>query len=172
MDSSISHTIFRLTLDSRCLDANECGMMTKMDRPLLTRRTSLKTIAAVGFANCAVAAEKLRAGVVPAGAVLPGGQIETFWAHCADVSDLGFRYMEVNNTRARIAEAYIDRAADFQERMAKRKLVLAGLALFSHTSGASLKDELMPKHLLAGKFLKAIGGALLDAHDCARPRVE
>jgi sugar phosphate isomerase/epimerase len=115
--------------------------------------------AAASVARKAAAAGQLfRAGVVPAGGVSPSGQTSAFWEHCTEAAELGFHYIEVNNTRLRLAETYADRIAEFQQEMAMRHLTMAGLALFSHASDREAQAELVEEHLVLGRFLQAVGG--------------
>lgn len=94
------------------------------------------------------------AGIVPAGRST-GNAVEAFWNHCDEVSALGFHHMEFNNTRAQIAEAYLDRVPVFRNEMTRRNLKLAGLALFSH---AAERDAPVEQHMRLGRFLEAAGG--------------
>lgn len=110
----------------------------------------------------------LRAGIVPAGPGAQGGQhgqasdpIATYWANCDGVAALGVHFIEINNTRARIAEAYATRVSEFRDEMAKRHLTMTGLALFSHMSDPSQRDELIRQHMLLGRFLSSVGGSYI-----------
>src|SRR5258707_13461258 len=92
------------------------------------------------------------AGIVPAGKTSPDGQIETYWNHCDEVAKLGFHRIEINNTRARIAEYYSNRISEFNDAMASRKLNIAGLALFSRAAESSDLKGLIDGHMLLGRF--------------------
>lgn len=115
--------------------------------------------------------QNFRAGVVPAG---PGRQaantttsprrdnaVDVFWSNSDKVAALGFHFIEFNNTRAQIAEAYASRAAEFQAQLAARRLKLAGLALFSHMAEPAKRTELIDQHLLLGKFIAGAGGSYI-----------
>jgi sugar phosphate isomerase/epimerase len=116
----------------------------------MTRRTFLVT----ALSACAASRQSFVAGIVPAGRNATNS-VETFWNHCDEVSALGFHHIEFNNTRAKIAEAYLDRTSAFRDEMARRNLKLAGLALFSR---AAARDAPVEQHMRLGRFLEATGG--------------
>ncbi len=97
------------------------------------------------------------AGVVPAGRSSPG-EVKDFWSHCDEVAGLGFHRVEVNNTRARIAEYYSDKISEFTDAMASRKLTLVGLAQFSRMATGGASQDVIDQHMLLGRFLAAVGG--------------
>jgi inosose dehydratase len=125
--------------------------------------------AAVGTLKAAAPSRQaFIAGVIPAGrtstsaAAAPNTDpIATFWKNCDDASGLGFRHIEFNTTRTRIAESYADRAAEFKDETARRGLKLAGLALFSHTANRAERSEVIERHMLLGRFLAALGGTYI-----------
>jgi sugar phosphate isomerase/epimerase len=110
--------------------------------PLLAPRASRQTFSA---------------GVVPSGRTSPG-EVKDFWSHCDEVASLGFHRIEVNNTRAKIAEYYSDRVSEFTDAMAGRNLTLVGLAQFSRAAEDEVHPELIDQHMLLGRFLAAVGG--------------
>jgi sugar phosphate isomerase/epimerase len=71
---------------------------------------------------------------------------------------LGIHLIEINNTRAEIAEAYASRVNEFRDEMAKRNLTMSGVALFSNMADAGRRAELIQHHLMLGGFLAAVGG--------------
>ena len=96
-------------------------------------------------------------GIVPAGRSSPG-EVKDFWSHCDEVSRLGFHRVEVNNTRAMIAEAYSSKVSEFTQAMASRNLTLVGLAQFSRLAEDGASAELIDQHMLLGRFLAEVGG--------------
>jgi len=126
---------------------------------------SIATAAVSAPGARAVSGQSFLAGVVPAGPGRSSGQVKaaagpatTYWNNCDEVRQLGFHHLEINNTRARIAELYSNRIAEFKDEMAKRHLTMAGLALFSHMSGGGERQGLLESHMLLGRFLAAVGG--------------
>ncbi len=97
-------------------------------------------------------------GLVPAGKTTIETGVRDFWTRCDEVSEAGAHQMEFNNTRARIAEAYVGRVAEFREGMAERRMNLPGLAQFSHMGNSEETPTLLQQHLLLGKFLSSVGG--------------
>jgi sugar phosphate isomerase/epimerase len=95
---------------------------------------------------------------VPAGRSSTPGQVEGYWTHCDEVASLGFHHIEINDTRAKIAEYYFGRIPEFKDAMAGRGLNMAGLALFSRAAEGSERRELIDRHMLLGRFLAAVGG--------------
>jgi inosose dehydratase len=128
------------------------------------RRQLLMGLAAAAVRAQTLGAQTFRAGLVPAG---PGKQAgaassrdsaATYWSNCDEASALGFHFIEFNNTRAEIVEAYTSRIAEFKDEMFKRHLTLAGVALFSHAAQSSKRAELIEHHMRLGRFLAAVGG--------------
>jgi sugar phosphate isomerase/epimerase len=113
---------------------------------------------AISLRASASAGQPFTAGIVPAGRGSAPGQVEGFWEHCDEVASLGFHQIEINNTRAKIAEYYSDRTSEFKDEMARRRLSLPGLALFSRASLDGERAEVLTHHLLLGRFLAAVGG--------------
>ncbi len=113
----------------------------------MTRRELLIATSA-GCVARAASPQTFIAGIVPAGR-------SDFWTNCDEVSSLGFHHIEFNNTRAQIAEAYLDRVEEFKDQMARRDVHLAGLALFSR---AADRESPSDKHMVLGRFLEAVGG--------------
>jgi sugar phosphate isomerase/epimerase len=93
--------------------------------------------------------------MVPAGKT---GAVQDFWSHCEEVTELGVHHIEFNNTRMRIAEAYLQRVSEFQDRMMSQGLAVSGIAQFSHMDRQSEFSEILQQHLLLGEFLFKIGG--------------
>lgn len=126
----------------------------------VTRRTflELSLAAALSRSAAAVSSQPFVVGVVPAGRIGSPGHVDDYWNQCDELTQLGFRAMEINNTRVQIAEYYTERLTQFHEEMSKRKLTLAGLALFSRASDDRNQTELLKSHLLLGKFLAKVGG--------------
>lgn len=97
-------------------------------------------------------------GLVPAGKTTAETAVQDFWSHCDDVARLGVHHIEFNNTRARVAEAYLARASEFQDRMSSRGLAISGVAQFSHMDRQAELAEILRQHLLLGEFLSKTGG--------------
>ena len=130
-------------------------------RYFLTAATS----AAIALKARAAAGQTFIAGVVPAGPGRSSGQASssgnparTYWTNCDEVCGLGFHHIEINNTRAGIAELYSNRVPEFKDEMAKRQLTLAGLALFSHMAESGERLDLIEHRMLLGRFLAAVSG--------------
>jgi sugar phosphate isomerase/epimerase len=117
--------------------------------------------ATVGGSVAAASAQPFVAGAVPAGRIGSPGHVEEYWNQCDELAQLGFRAIEINNTRVQIAEYYTDLLPEFRQEMAKRGLTLAGLALFSRASENRNQTDLLKSHMLLGKFLSGVGGHYL-----------
>jgi sugar phosphate isomerase/epimerase len=124
------------------------------------RRRFLEISLAATLSRSAAAAssQPFVAGAVPAGRIGSSGHAEEYWNQCDELAGLGFRVIEINNTRVQIAEYYTERLQEFRQEMSKRSLTLAGLALFSWTSDNRNQIELLKSHMLLGKFLSGVGG--------------
>lgn len=101
---------------------------------------------------------RFTAGLIPVGKTTVENGVHDFWSHCDDVSKAGVHRIEFNNTRAKIAEAYVNRAAEFREGMAALKVSMPGLAQFSHMGRSEELPSLLQQHLLLGRFLSSTGG--------------
>jgi len=97
-------------------------------------------------------------GLVPAGKTRAETAVEDFWSHCDEVAKLGVHHIEINNTRARIAEAYLGSTSEFQDRMSSRGLAMPGIAQFSHMDRQAEFSGVLQQHLLLGEFLSKTGG--------------
>jgi sugar phosphate isomerase/epimerase len=125
------------------------------------KRRQFLAVAAGGAASlCAdgSASQTFTAGIVPSGRSSTPGQVKAYWTHCDDVASLGFHHIEINNTRAKIAEYYSGRISEFKDAMARRGLSMTGLALFSRAAESHERQELIDRHMLLGRFLAAVGG--------------
>jgi sugar phosphate isomerase/epimerase len=136
----------------------------------MNRRLFLGTMAtaAIPLQAATPARQTFIAGIVPGGHKRLSGQSspsedqqQAYWANCDAVSELGFHHIEINNTRARIAELYTDRIGEFKDAMAKCRLSMTGLALFSHMAEISERPNLIEQHMLLGRFLSKVGGAYI-----------
>jgi sugar phosphate isomerase/epimerase len=148
------HPIFRLSLDSDDL------LVVRKQTMNIDRRRFLEVSLAATLAGHARAAtaQPFTAGAVPSGRLGSAGHVEEYWNQCDELAQLGFRAIEINNTRVQIAEYYADRVPEFRQEMSKRGLTLAGLALFSRAAESSDRTNLLNSHMLLGKFLSAVGG--------------
>ena len=70
------------------------------------RRFIAAAIVAIALRAGAPASQPFITGIVPAGRGSAPGQVEGSWRHCDAVADLGIHHIEINNTRAKIAEYY------------------------------------------------------------------
>jgi hypothetical protein len=113
---------------------------------------------AISLRADASAGQPFTAGIVPVGRSSAPGEAEGFRQHCDDVAKLAFHHIEINNTRAKIAEYYSARTSEFKDKMARRGLSMAGFALFSRASSDGERAEVLTHHLLLGRFLAAVGG--------------
>jgi inosose dehydratase len=77
---------------------------------------------------------------------------------CDECSQLGVRYVEFNTTNRKLVDTWDSRVSQFRDEMAKRKLTLLGLAVYSHMHDPNRRGELIDHHLRVGRFLKAVGG--------------
>ncbi|HEY7337612.1 MAG TPA: sugar phosphate isomerase/epimerase family protein [Bryobacteraceae bacterium] len=102
-----------------------------------------------------------RTGIVPANSGRQTSAEDTYWSNCDAVAALGFHFVEFNDTRSGIVEAWSSRAGEFREKMTKRHLTFAGAALFSHMADSTKTRELIDRHMLLGKFLRDVGGAYI-----------
>jgi sugar phosphate isomerase/epimerase len=100
--------------------------------------------------------QKFTVGYAPLAGATP--TMETFWKAADEVAALGFRALETDNSRLHLAEAYAQKAAEFKQEIAKRKLTLYGLAQYAALSTASQRQEVIDTNVLLGKFLQAVGG--------------
>jgi sugar phosphate isomerase/epimerase len=126
-----------------------------------TRRDFLCGAACVSFAflshNIGQPQEFL-AGIIPVGKTTAANGRAEVLAYCDEIRQLGFLRFEVNNTRAAIAQAYVDKIPEFNAQMARRQLTLVGLAQYSRAGQSDLAMELLNQHLLIGRFLAGVGG--------------
>jgi hypothetical protein len=126
----------------------------------MNRRQFLQMSSA--FVTSSITPDSLRqtfdAGIVPAGKTSSISGMEAYWNHCDEVSRLGFHRIEVNNTRAGIAECYTEQIPEFKDAMTARNLSMVGLAQFSHAAQGGNLQSLIDQHMLIGRFLAAVGG--------------
>jgi sugar phosphate isomerase/epimerase len=106
--------------------------------------------------------QEFSAGIIPVGKTTAANGREEVLTYCDEISKLGFRRFEVNNTRAGIAEAYADKTSEFRTQMAQRQLTLVGLAQYSHAAQTALSAQLLQQHRLIGGFLAGVGGKYIN----------
>ena len=128
---------------------------------MISRRKFLKTVPAFGgafFEARAVSRQLFQAGVIPVGKTTIEHGREEVLDYCDEITRLGFHRFEVNNTRARIAEYYVDRIEEFKKELAARHLALTGLAQYSRAAQGDGLAALLEQHMLIGRFLAGAGG--------------
>jgi len=98
--------------------------------------------------------QKFLAGFAPA----TDGTMESFWRNMEACAKVGFHTIEVDNSRLKLAQAYVNKISEFKDRMASLKLNLVGLnevyPLLDPTKYADIRAE----NEIICKFMKAIGG--------------
>jgi inosose dehydratase len=109
--------------------------------------------------------QKFIAGYAP----FTDGTVESFWQVCDECSALGFRYVETDNTRLKIVQAYENRTSEFKDEMDKRGLTLLGLGQFTPFSDPARRDEAFAQQLGVARFLQAVGGRYINAMFQPRP---
>lgn len=128
--------------------------------PVPTRRQFVRSMS--GFASAFFLpntwSQYFLAGVVPVGRTTAAHGRSEVLGYCDEIAHLGFHRFEINNTRADIAQYYVDKIAQFKEQMAIRSLTLVGLAQYSNAGRGDKSAELMEQHLLIGRFLADVGG--------------
>ena len=116
------------------------------------------TTAVVGIApkvlQSAGKPQKFIAGYAP----FTRGTVESYWQACDECAGLGFRHIEVDNSRLKIAQSYIDRIPEYMEQMAKRNLSLVGLGMSGSFTDPANQTQSFAEHLLVGRFVQATGG--------------
>ena len=128
---------------------------------MTTRRDFLRSVP--GLASAFVLShieprQDFLAGIIPVGKTTAANGRAEVLAYCGQINQLGFQRFEVNNTRAAIAQAYVDNIPEFKEQMVLRRLTLVGLAQYSHAGQSGLTAQLLEQHLLIGRFLAGAGG--------------
>ena len=98
--------------------------------------------------------QKFIAGYAP----FTRGTVESYWQACDECAGLGFRHIEVDNSRLKIAQAYIDRIPEYKEEMAKRQLSLVGLGMSGSFTDPAIQKGTLEEHMLVGRFVQAVGG--------------
>lgn len=98
--------------------------------------------------------QKFLAGFAPA----TDGTMESFWRNMEACSKVGFHTIEVDNSRLKLAQAYVNRISEFKDRMAKLKLKLVGLNEVYPLLDPAKYDDIRKENAIIGKFMQGIGG--------------
>ena len=127
-------------------------------RRFLNAAAMSATTAVVGIApkvlQSAGKPQKFIAGYAP----FTRGTVESYWQACDECAGLGFRHIEVDNSRLKIAQSYIDRIPEYMEQMAKRNLSLVGLGMSGSFTDPATQTQTSDEHMLVGRFVQATGG--------------
>ena len=127
-------------------------------RRFLNAAAMSATTAVVGIApkvlQSAGKPQKFIAGYAP----FTRGTVESYWQACDECVGLGFRHIEVDNSRLKIAQSYIDRIPEYMEQMAKRNLSLVGLGMSGSFTDPANQTQSFDEHMLVGRFVQATGG--------------
>lgn len=129
--------------------------------PVTTRRNFLRgvsSLASAFFIPDSWPQQHFLAGIVPVGKTTVANGPAEVLEHCGEIAQLGFHRFEVNNTRAGIAQYYVDKILEFKEQIAMRHLTLVGLAQYSRAGQTDTLAGLLEQHLLIGRFLSGVGG--------------
>jgi len=151
-------------------------MTRNVDRRLFMRAALL---AGAGFAAASsmdslmarsTKPQKFKAGFAPA----TDGTLDSFWHNMEACSKVGFHYIEVDNSRLKLAQAYVDRPKEFTDRMAGLNLKLVGLNCSYPLLDATKYEDIRKENRIMGKFLQGISaiyagpyGALSDDEEQA-----
>jgi len=136
----------------------------------LNRREFLRT--AGGFAALAAPALAQQSQTFQVGFAPLAGMQSTekmFWEACDECAKLGFHYIETDNTRLQIVEAYASRPAAFKEQMNQRGLTMVGFAQSSAMSDPAQREQVIERNLRVGRFLQAVGGKYITHLFSPRP---
>jgi inosose dehydratase len=151
-------------VESKCRNPeSHCACVhtaVRVDR-LNTRRDFLRSAScfASGLLMPTSSPQQLfRAGAIPVGRTTAANGRAEVLAYCDEFAQVGFHHYEVNNTRAGIAQIYVDKVLEFKEQMAMRHLTLVGLAQYSRAQQSDALAELLEQHMLIGRFLAGVGG--------------
>jgi sugar phosphate isomerase/epimerase len=129
--------------------------------PVTTRRDFLRgasCLASTFFVPKTLPLQHFLAGIIPVGKTTVANGPSEIAEYCREIAALGFHRFEINNTRAGIAQHYVDKIPEFEEQMAMRHLTLVGLAQHSRSAQSDALPELLDQHLLIGRFLAGVGG--------------
>ena len=161
-------------------------MTTNVDRRLFMRAALL---AGAGFAAASsmdslqaksTKPQKFKAGFAPAGRADPGQPattdgLQSFWLNMEACSKTGFYYIEVDNSRLKLAQAYVDRPKEFTDRMSGLNLKLVGLNCSFPLLDPTKYEDISKESRIMGKFLQGIDaiyagpyGALSDDEEPMR----
>ena len=120
------------------------------------------TAAVVGFTPKVLLSagkpQKFIAGYAP----FTRGSVESYWEACDECAGLGFRHIEVDNSRLKLAQYYIDRISEYKEEMAKRDLSLVGLGMSGSFTDPADQEQTFDEHMLVGRFVQATGGTYIS----------
>ena len=136
----------------------------------LNRREFLSSAGAVAALAAPLLAQQnqtFRVGFAP----LAGMQSteKMFWEACDECAKLGFHYIETDNTRLQIVEAYATRPAAFKQQMDKRGLTMVGFAQSSAMSDPAQRDQVIEQNVRIGRFLQVVGGKYITHLFSPRP---
>lgn len=126
----------------------------------MTRRTFLgiAPLFAASFVPPLKLQQSFTVGLVPFGKTTVATGVQDLWSHADEVATVGVHHIEFNNTRAKIAEAYMSRWAEFRDGMATRNLSMPGIAQYSHMDKPEELSAILQQHLLLGQFMFNTGG--------------
>jgi sugar phosphate isomerase/epimerase len=98
--------------------------------------------------------QKFQAGFAPATAPT----LESYWNNMEASARVGFQAIETDNSRLKLAQAYVNRTGEFKDKMAGLKLRLVGLnEAYSLLDPAKYRD-IREENAIIGKFMQAVGG--------------
>jgi sugar phosphate isomerase/epimerase len=138
-----------------------CVQTARLVHPVSTRRDFLRNVSCLApafFMPVTEPQQLFQAGAIPVGKTTAANGRAEVLAYCDELAQLGFHYYEFNNTRAGIAQIYVDKVLEFKEQMAMRHLTLVGLAKYSRAQQSDALAELLEQHILIGRFLAGVGG--------------
>ena len=97
--------------------------------------------------------QKFLAGFAPA----TDGTLESFWRNMEACSKVGFHTIEVDNSKLKLAQAYVNRISEFKDKMAALNLKLVGLNEVYPVLDSTKYDDIRKENAIIGKFLQGIG---------------
>ena len=152
-------------------------MQAGIDRRDLLKLTGIGALAVMG-PGCNQAPEEHQTGYSQAEktqkfiagyAPFTDGTVESFWKVCDECSALGFRYVETDNTRLKIVQAYANRTSEFKDEMDKRGLTMLGFGQFTPFSDPARRKEAVEQQMGVARFLHAVGGTYINTMFEPRP---
>lgn len=130
---------------------------------------SAQTAGSQGGAKQTRPGQAFRIGQATTAHLFVEASVSSFWRGVEELAGLGFHGTEADNMLAHLSDTYGNKVQEFRERMAEHQMHLPALYHVLPVNDASRGQENIEEGMRVGKFIRDVGGGILNLAGGKRP---